>query len=117
MNAQLISTRPYDKTNVSTSDAFTFDAKFSKVNCVQAVWTSTTLSGSLLLRHSVDGINFQSFVTATVISNTSGNAFWNPLGVVGTTYSYLEATFWRVSITVTSGSFDSLKIYFGNISR
>jgi hypothetical protein len=117
MNLQMLPTLGYDKTNVSSGATVPFKADFSKLQCSQAVWTSTTLSGSLLLRYSVDGINFQNFATATAISNTSGNAFWNMLGTQSTANNNIDMLYWLVTVTVTSGSFDSLKIYWGNISR
>jgi len=112
----LLSTLSYNASAVVASTTVPFTADFSQLVACQAVWTSTTLSGSLTLQYSLDNANWNDFATATAITNTSSNVFWNiQNGTLAT--GWVDALYWRVNVVRSSGTYDTLKIYFANISR
>lgn len=112
----LQSTLAYDRTAVVASTTVGFTADYNQLVSCQAVWTSTTLSGSLTLQYSLDNTNWNDWTTATSITNTSSNVFWNiQNGTLAT--GWTDALYWRVNVVRSSGTYDTLKIYFGNISR
>jgi hypothetical protein len=117
MQLAFISTLPYDRSAVVASTTVPFTADYHKLVSAQAVWTSTTLSGSLTLQYSLDNTNWQDFATATAITNTSSNVFWNINSTATAATVGVDALFWRVNVVVTSGTFTTLKIYFGNLRR
>lgn len=116
-NKALVSTLAYDRTAIVASTTVPFVADFSRLVSCQAVWTSTTLGGSLALQYSLDNTNWTDFLTATSITNTSSSVFWNVSSTATAATSGVDALYWRVNVVRSSGTYDTLKIYFGNISR
>jgi len=116
-NVALLTTLSYNSTAVVASTTVPFTADYSKLISAQAVWTSTTLTGSLTLQYSLDNTNWQDFATTTSIVNTSSNVFWNVNSTVTALAVGVDAVYWRVNVVRTSGTYDTLKIYFANISR
>ena len=112
----LLSTKAYDQTSVVASTNVLFTADYSSLVSCQAVWTSTTLSASLTLQYSLDNASWNDFTTATVILNTSSNVYWNIHSSTLAT-GWVDALYWRVNVAYTSGTFTTLKVYFGTISR
>lgn len=100
---------------LTTSVGFTADS--SRVLGVQAVYTSTTFSGSLTLQFSLDNANWTDFVTATSITNASGNVHWNVASTATAATSNVDPLYWRVLVTRSSGTLTTCKIYFGYLGR
>ena len=113
----LQSTLAADLTSVVASTTVGFTADYNRLVSCQAVWTSTTLSGSLALQYSLDNVNWTDFVTATSITNTSSSVFWNINSTATAATAGVDALYWRVNVVRSSGTYTTLKIYFGNISR
>lgn len=112
----LQSTLAADLSSVVASTTVGFTADYSQLVSCQAIWTSTTLSGSLTLQYSLDNANWNDWTSATAITNTSSNVFWNiQNGTLAT--GWADALYWRVSVVRSSGTYTTLKIYFGNVSR
>jgi hypothetical protein len=116
-NLVLLPVLQADLSAVVASTTVPFDATYSKVLCAQAVWTSTTLSGSLALQFSLDNTNWTDFVTATSITNTSSSVFWNIFSTATAATVGVDAPYWRVSVVRSSGTYTTLKVYFGSQSR
>lgn len=110
-NLRQIVTQSADLTSVVASTTVGFTADFNKVTGVQAVWTSTTLSGSVQLQYSLNNTDWLDLEAATAITNTSATKYWD------VTTSGLDPLYWRVNVVRSSGTYTTLKIYFGNISR
>lgn len=110
-NLQLKVTQAADLTSVVLSTTVGFTADFSMVRGAQAVWTSTTLSGSVQLQYSLNNTDWVDVEAATSITNTSSTKYWD------VTNTGIDALYWRVNVVRSSGTFTTLKVYFGNISR
>jgi hypothetical protein len=106
-----------DLTSVVASTTVPFTADFSKLVSCQAVWTSTTLGGSLALQFSLDNTNWTDFVTATSITNTSSSVFWNINSTATAATVGADALYWRVNVIRSSGTYTTLKVYFAQLSR
>lgn len=102
----------YQNTDVSSvvaTTSYTFSAAYTKPMAVQAVWTSSTASFTIALESSLDGTNYQAFTTATTITNSSSTVIWDAKSI--------EAPYWRVTATRTSGTLTTLKVYVSEQSR
>lgn len=110
-NLRQVVTQSADLTSVVASTTVGFTADFNKVTGVQAVWTSTTLSGSVQLQYSLNNTDWIDLEAATSITNTSATKYWD------VTNTGIDPLYWRVNVVRSSGTYTTLKIYFGNISR
>jgi hypothetical protein len=111
MNLQLKVTTSADRTAIAASTTVGYLADFSQVRGAQAVWTSTTLVGSVQLQYSLNNVDWIDLEAATAITNTSATKYWD------VTNTNIDPLYWRVNVVVTSGTFTTLKVYFANISR
>ena len=110
-NAELKVTQSADLTSVVASTTVGFTANFNQVRGCQAVWTSTTLSGSVQLQYSLNNTDWIDVEAATSITNTSATKYWD------ITNTAIDALYWRVNVVRSSGTYTTLKVYFANISR
>jgi hypothetical protein len=110
-NRELKVTQSADLTSVVLSTTVGFTANFSQVRGAQAVWTSTTLSGSVQLQYSLNNTDWIDVEAATSITNTSATKYWD------ITNTNIDPLYWRVNVVRSSGTYTTLKVYFANISR
>jgi hypothetical protein len=110
-NRELKVTQAANLTSVVASTTVGFTADFSMVRGAQAVWTSTTLSGSVQLQYSLNNTDWIDVEAATSITNTSATKYWD------ITNTNIDPLYWRVNVVRSSGTYTTLKVYFANISR
>jgi hypothetical protein len=110
-NRELKVTQAADLTSIVASTTVGFTATFNQVRGCQAVWTSTTLSGSVQLQYSLNNVDWIDVEAATSITNTSATKYWD------ITNTAIDALYWRVNVVRSSGTYTTLKVYYANISR
>lgn len=97
-------------TALAATTSYSFTSDHHKVASVQAAWTVTAASATATLQYSLDGTNWEDFTTATTV-NATGSKAW---GTSGTT---VDALYWRVKYTHTSGASDTFKVYVSYVPR
>ncbi|MHA0110667.1 hypothetical protein ACXYUI_26355, partial [Klebsiella pneumoniae] len=83
---------------------YPFTADHHKVLSVQAVWTATTVSATVTLQLSNDGVTWDNFATATSISG-NGNVSWY--------VDPKDTLYHRILITYTSGTITTFNSRYG----
>ena len=100
-----------DVTALVLTANYGFTSDTNVLVAAQAVWTSTAAVFNLTLQYSLDNVSWTNFAAATSITNTSSNVMWDVQN------SWKDAPYWRVNAARTSGTLDTLKVYFANIVR
>lgn len=108
MASQLRVTQSANAAALAATTSYPFKADSHRVVSVQAVWTAVTVSATATLQSSNDNTTWANFATATTIS-ASGNVMWNVDSV--------DALYWQVTYTHTSGASTTFKAYVANVPR
>lgn len=114
----LKATQIADATDLNATTAYYFSADAWKLHSVQAMWTVTTCSATVKLQYSNDSraksspgtAVWEDYATATAITAT-GSKMWGDIG------STIDALYWRVLYTHTSGDSDTFKVFAANANR
>lgn len=99
-----------DATALGATTSYGFTADHHRLRSVQAVWTVTTASATATLQYSNDNATWADFEAATTVNATSSK-MW------GTAGDTIDALYWRVKYTHTSGSSDTFKVYVAYVPR
>lgn len=116
--AMLKGTQIADAASLGATTAYYFSADAWKLHSIQAMWTVTACSATATLQYSNDSraksdpsnAVWENYATATAVSAT-GSKMWGDIG------STIDALYWRVLYTHTSGASDTFKVFAANVNR
>lgn len=107
-----------DASALAATTRYNFSADAWKVHSIHAMWTAGTVSAKVKLQYSNDSrvvsdpnnAVWEDYTTETSITATGSKA-WADIG------STIDALYWSVLYTHTSGSSTTFKAYVANVNR